>query len=80
MKALIVLLLLSVLFGCQKSSDQGSSQIAASAVTKVTEQTGRAGLGDDATFDTAWREGRAMPLEEAIEYALGAHENAALES
>ena len=39
----------------------------------------RAGLGDDATFDTAWREGRAMPLEEAIEYALGAHENAARE-
>jgi hypothetical protein len=26
--------------------------------------------GDDATFATAWAEGRAMTLEQAIEYAL----------
>jgi non-specific serine/threonine protein kinase len=30
----------------------------------------RAALGDDAAFDAAWREGRAMPLEQAIVYAL----------
>lgn len=30
----------------------------------------RAVLGDDAAFDTAWQEGRAMPLEQAIAYAL----------
>ena len=53
MKALIVLLLLSVLFGCQKSSDQASSPIAASAVTKVTEQTGRVVINPQ--FDAALR-------------------------
>ena len=53
MKALIVLLLLSVLFGCQKSSDQASLPIAASAVTKVTEQTGRVVI--DPQFDAALR-------------------------
>lgn len=31
----------------------------------------RATLGDDAAFDRAWQEGRAMALEQAIEYALG---------
>src|SRR5262249_28681920 len=31
----------------------------------------RAALGDDAAFDAAWQEGRAMPLEQAIELALG---------
>jgi len=36
----------------------------------------RAGLGDDAAFDSAWREGRAMVLEEAIEYALETREKA----
>jgi len=30
----------------------------------------RAALGDDAAFDHAWREGRAMALEQAIEFAL----------
>ncbi len=30
----------------------------------------RAAIGDDATFDLAWQEGRAMTLERAIEYAL----------
>ncbi len=30
----------------------------------------RTALGDDAAFDRAWREGRAMTLEEAAEYAL----------
>jgi hypothetical protein len=29
----------------------------------------RAALGDDA-FDQAWREGRAMDLEDAVRYAL----------
>src|ERR1019366_3269489 len=53
MKALIALLLLSVLFGCQKSPDQASSQIAASAVTKVTEQTGRVVINPQ--FDAALR-------------------------
>ena len=53
MKALVVLLLLSVLFGCQKSSDQASSPIAASAVTKVTEQTGRVVINPQ--FDAALR-------------------------
>jgi tetratricopeptide (TPR) repeat protein len=32
--------------------------------------TARAALGDDA-FDRAWNEGRAMPLEEVVRYALG---------
>jgi non-specific serine/threonine protein kinase len=36
----------------------------------------RVGLGDDAVFDSAWQQGRAMSLEEAIEYALGARANA----
>ena len=53
MKALSVLLLLSVLFGCQKSPDQASSPIAASAVTKVTEQTGRVVINPQ--FDAALR-------------------------
>lgn len=30
----------------------------------------RAALGDDAAFDHAWHEGRAMMLEQAIDYAL----------
>ena len=30
----------------------------------------RTALGDDAAFDRAWQEGRAMPLEKAIELAL----------
>jgi non-specific serine/threonine protein kinase len=30
----------------------------------------RAALGDDAAFDLAWREGRAMTLEHAVRYAL----------
>ena len=30
----------------------------------------RVALGDDPAFDTAWREGRAMSLEEAARYAL----------
>jgi hypothetical protein len=33
--------------------------------------TVRANLGDEATFATAWAEGRAMPLEQAIAGALG---------
>src|SRR5664279_5081190 len=53
MKALVVLLLLSVLFGCQKSSDQASSQSAASAVTKVSGQTGRVVVNPQ--FDAALR-------------------------
>jgi tetratricopeptide (TPR) repeat protein len=31
---------------------------------------GRAALGNDVAFDAAWQEGRAMTLEQAIEYAL----------
>jgi len=38
--------------------------------------TARAGLGDDAAFDSAWQEGRAMVLEDAIEYALETREKA----
>jgi hypothetical protein len=53
MKPLIALLLLSVLFGCQKSFDQASSPVAAPAVTKVTEQTGRVVINPQ--FDTALR-------------------------
>lgn len=30
----------------------------------------RAGLGDDTSFDRAWQEGRAMTVEETIDYAL----------
>jgi hypothetical protein len=30
----------------------------------------RAALGDDTAFDLAWREGRAMNLERAVQYAL----------
>jgi non-specific serine/threonine protein kinase len=30
----------------------------------------RAAMGDDAAFDGAWQEGRAMPLDRAVEYAL----------
>ena len=33
-------------------------------------EAARAALGDDANFDHAWQEGRAMTLEEAIELAL----------
>ena len=36
----------------------------------------RAAIGDDAAFDLAWNEGGAMTLEQAIEYALGAGEDA----
>jgi predicted ATPase/class 3 adenylate cyclase len=36
-----------------------------------SKTTARAGLGDEA-FAAAWAEGRAMTLEQAIEYALGA--------
>jgi non-specific serine/threonine protein kinase len=32
---------------------------------------GRAALGDDAAFDLAWRAGREMTLDEAVQYALG---------
>lgn len=32
--------------------------------------TVHAAIGDDAAFDLAWREGRAMTLEQAVEYAL----------
>ncbi len=37
---------------------------------------GRASVGDDAAFDRAWREGRAMATDRAIEYALR-HDDAA---
>jgi non-specific serine/threonine protein kinase len=30
----------------------------------------RAAIGDDAAFDFAWQEGRAMTLDQAVEYAL----------
>jgi hypothetical protein len=30
----------------------------------------RAAIGDGSAFDSAWQEGRAMTLEQAIEYAL----------
>jgi len=30
----------------------------------------RAALGDEAAFDRAWQEGQAMPLHEAVEFAL----------
>ena len=30
----------------------------------------RAALGDDAAFDRAWQDGRALTLEQAIELAL----------
>jgi hypothetical protein len=32
--------------------------------------TARAAIGDDAAFDVAWQEGRAMTLDHAVEYAL----------
>ena len=41
------------MFGCQKSSDQASSQIAGSAATNVTEQTGRVVIYPQ--FDAALR-------------------------
>jgi hypothetical protein len=53
MKALFVLLFLSVLFGCQKNPDQASSPVAAPAATKVTEQTGRVVINPQ--FDAALR-------------------------
>ena len=34
----------------------------------------RAAGNDDAAFESAWREGRAMTLEQAIEYALNKQE------
>jgi hypothetical protein len=43
------------------------------AIAKEYERTvveGRAALGE-AVFAAAWAEGRAMSLEQAIEYALG---------
>ena len=30
----------------------------------------RAAMGDDAAFDAAWQDGRAMPLDQAVEFAL----------
>ena len=30
----------------------------------------RTAIGDDAAFDSAWREGRAMTLEQVVQYAL----------
>jgi len=33
--------------------------------------TVRAALTDDAAFDGAWREGRMLRLEQAIEFTLG---------
>ena len=35
-----------------------------------------AAVNDDAAFDLAWKEGRAMTLEQAIESAIGARQNA----
>jgi len=32
----------------------------------------RVAVGDDATFEKLWHEGRTMTLEQAIEYALAA--------
>jgi non-specific serine/threonine protein kinase len=32
---------------------------------------GRSAMGDDSAFDSAWQQGRAMTLEQAIGYALG---------
>jgi len=48
-----VLLLLSVLFGCQESSIRLPHKLPASAVTKVTEQAGRVVINPQ--FDTALR-------------------------
>jgi hypothetical protein len=54
MRAQIALLvLLSFLFGCQKSPDQASSTVAAPAATKVSEQTGRVVINPQ--FDTGRR-------------------------
>ncbi len=53
MKALIALLLLTVLFGCQRGSDQASSPTAGPSGTKVTEQTGRVAINPQ--FDAALR-------------------------
>jgi predicted ATPase/class 3 adenylate cyclase len=36
----------------------------------------RSAIDDDAAFESAWKGGRAMTLEEAIEYARGANEDA----
>ena len=36
----------------------------------------RAAIDDDVAFELARKEGRAMTLEQAIEYALGAREDA----
>ncbi len=35
----------------------------------------RAAIDDDAAFDQAWKEGRTMTLEQAVEYALGERED-----
>ena len=32
--------------------------------------SGRAVVGDDSTFDSAWQEGRTMTLEHAVRYPL----------
>ena len=36
----------------------------------------RAAIDDDVAFDLAWKEGRAMTLEQAIEYELGEKQDA----
>lgn len=41
------------------------------AIMRQRVAAARSALGDDAAFDCAWQEGRAMALEEAIRLALG---------
>jgi hypothetical protein len=37
---------------------------------EVQVVSARAALGDDAAFDIAWSEGRAMSTDQAVKYAL----------
>lgn len=58
---------------------QKDTQLTIQPCPHTNEHTGKSSLleyvtsdplGDDATFATAWREGRALTIEQAIELAL----------
>jgi non-specific serine/threonine protein kinase len=63
----------AVLWGAaeQMQEDRGeSSSPDVRSRTEAAVARARAALGDDAAFDLAWSEGRAMSLDQAAQYAL----------
>jgi len=61
------------IWGCvERLRDEIGAPIAPSARPWYDRQVtaARAAMGDDVAFDLAWQEGRAMNLEQAVQYAL----------